>query len=68
MHVDQAHRNWGRVAYRIRVSRFDKTVPYHLYWLDKIGSMDDGRLATNGIGLTPAEIKKMAEKVLAKFW
>ena len=68
VHIDRSHRNWNRVAYRMRVSRFEKTVPYHLYWLDKIGPMDDRKLATNEVGLTPAEVKKMAKEILRKFW
>lgn len=68
VHVDQSQRNWSRKTQGGRVTRFNATVPYHLYWLDKIDSMDDGRLATNRIGLTPAEVKEMAKKVLKKFW
>ena len=68
VNIDQSHRAWNQTTYRTRVASFTKTVQYHLYWLDQIGLMSDRKLATNRIGLMPAEVKAMAKKVLAKFW
>lgn len=68
VYVVHSHRSWAKVSLLKRLYRFEKTVPHHLYWLDKIDSMDDKKLATNGIRLKPATVKVMAKKILKKLW
>ena len=67
-HVDHEHLNWNRVLFRSRIPRFNKTLTYHRYWLDKVMSMDGRRLETNEIGLSTTEVKRMAEAVMEKNW
>ena len=64
-----AHKNWSRTATtKMRVTFFEKTLPYHRFWLYKILRMDDKRLNRNTIGITAAQIKQMAHDLLDMFW
>ena len=68
-HVDAAHENWNRTATAIgRIRRYNNTFSYHRYWLDKVMTMNDLNLARNEIGLTPREVKDMANAVMAENW
>ena len=68
-HVDAAHENWNRTATAIgRIRRYNNTFSYHRYWLDKVMTMNDQNLAKNTIGLTPREVKDMANVVMARTW
>lgn len=68
VYVKHSHSNWNKVPLPKRLYLFEKTVPYHLYWLEKIDPMNDRKLDANEIDLSPAEVKEMAKKILAKFW
>ena len=48
--------------------RYNNTFSYHRYWLDKVMTMNDLNLAKNTIGLTPREVKDMANAVMSKSW
>ena len=68
-HVDTTHDNWKRTSkVRGRISTYDRSFSYHRYWLDKIMMMNDRNLAKNTIGLTPCEVKDMANAVMAENW
>ena len=68
-HVDVAHENWNRTATASgRIRRYNNTFSYHRYWLDKVMTMNDQNLAKNTIGLTPREVKDMANAVMAENW
>ena len=68
-HIDAAHDNWNRIStVRGRIRRYNSTFSYHRYWLDKVMTMNDLNLAKNTIGLTPREVKDMANGVMAKNW
>lgn len=68
-HVDAAHDNWNRASkVRGRISTYDRSFSYHRYWLDKVMTMNDLNLAKNTIGLTPREVKDMANAVMSKSW
>lgn len=65
--VDSSHRNWGRLSEKSvssRKSRYLGSRKYHVSWLQRVTSMNDALLATNHIGLSPAETKRMAREVL----
>ena len=68
-HVDAAQDNWNRVS-RVsgRISIYDRSFSYHRYWLDKVMTMNDQNLAKNTIGLTPREVKDMANAVMSENW
>lgn len=66
---DPTHKNWSRIATtKMRVAFFEKALPYHRFWLYKILHMDDKRLNRNTIGITAAQVKKMAHELLDMFW
>lgn len=66
---NHAHDNWRRTTTaRMRKAFFDKSVAYHRFWLYKILHMDDKRLNRNTIGLTAAQVKRMAHELLDMFW
>ena len=66
---DPAHKNWSRIATtKMRAAFFEKTLPYHRFWLYKILHMDDKRLNRNTIGMTAAQVKQMAHELLDMFW
>ena len=68
-HVDATHENWSRTTTASgRMRRYNNTFSYHRYWLDKVMTMNDQNLAKNTIGLTPREIKDMANAVMAENW
>ena len=68
-HVDTTHDNWNRASkVRGRISTYDRSFSYHRYWLDKVMTMNDLNLAKNTIGLTPREVKDMANAVMAENW
>lgn len=68
-HVDATHENWNRTATASgRIRRYNNTFSYHRYWLDKVMTMNDQNLAKNTIGLTPREIKDMANAVMSENW
>ena len=68
-HVDATHENWNRTATASgRIRKYNNTFSYHRYWLDKVMTMNDQNLAKNTIGLTPREIKDMANAVMAENW
>lgn len=68
-HVDAAHDNWNRASKAHgRISTYDRSFSYHRYWLDKVMTMNDLNLARNEIGLTPREVKDMANAVMAENW
>ena len=63
--IDQSHLNWKDVSTSTsRISRFNRTVGYHIYWLEQITDMNDSKLNTNTIGLRAGQIKKMARDLL----
>ena len=69
LHVDSSHTKWNRVSTMSdRISKYNSTFSYHRYWLDKVMTMDDCKLAQNEIGLTAIKVKKMAKAVMAKNW
>ena len=68
-HVDATHDNWNRASNaRGRISTYDRSFSYHRYWLDKVMTMNDQNLAKNTIGLTPREVKDMANAVMSENW
>ena len=68
-HVDAAHDNWNHASkVRGRISIYDRSFSYHRYWLDKVMTMNDLNLARNEIGLTPREVKDMANAVMSGNW
>ena len=68
-HVDATHENWSRTTTASgRMRRYNSTFSYHRYWLDKVMTMNDQNLAKNTIGLTPREVKDMANAVMAENW
>ena len=68
-HVDATHENWSRTTTASgRMRRYNNTFSYHRYWLDKVMTMNDQNLAKNTIGLTPREVKDMANAVMAENW
>ena len=68
-HVDATHENWNRTTTASgRIRKYNSTFSYHRYWLDKVMTMNDQNLAKNTIGLTPREVKDMANAVMAENW
>jgi hypothetical protein len=67
IYIDRTHRNWERVKTAgSRASTFERSGKYHRFWLLEILKMNELRLKTNTLGVTPAEVKQMAEALLAK--
>ena len=65
--VDSFHMNWSRVSTASsRRSVYSCTEYYHEYWLWAVLHMSDSRLDTNSIGLSGAQVKRMAYEVLKK--
>lgn len=65
--VDSSHRNWSRLSEKSvssRKTRYLESRKFHVSWLQRVTSMNDALIATNHIGLSPAEIKRMASEVL----
>ncbi len=64
-HIDPQHRNWERVPTAAgRRSAYSNSRPWHATWLAEVPLMDDGALNRNKIGLTAADVKRMARELL----
>lgn len=64
-HIDKSQMNWNKVrTTKMRITYYVKSKQYHREWLEQILAMNDKSLATNTIGLTPSETKKMAKELL----
>jgi hypothetical protein len=64
--IDPSHENWRTVpTYKNRISVFNRTKEYHLFWLEQVLNMNDDNLEKNEIGLTGSQIKQMARALLA---
>lgn len=63
-YVDKTHFNWQNVAdksLKSRIGKFNASLNNHHYWLGQVISMSDDRIATNQLGLSAADVKKMAK-------
>ena len=66
--VDSSHKNWDLIENTTnRISAYNKSSTYHKFWLREVLNMDDSRMKTNNIYLSPSETKVMAQKVLTKW-
>ena len=65
LHVDSAHSNWGSIkTKKSRISTINSSEKYHHTWLKHIGSMKDGNLNRNTLGLDGTDVKQMALAIL----
>lgn len=63
--MDPAHKNWKHVStYKNRISTYEHTKHYHVYWLKKVLEMDVNNLNKNTIGLNGHNVIAMAGKLL----
>lgn len=66
LHIDKTHFQWNKVkTVSTRRSVYEKTKEYHVYWLTEVLDMNNLDVHGNKGGLTSAEIKSMAEKILS---
>jgi hypothetical protein len=64
--LDSTHRNWNQITtIQLRTSYFNRSTQLHRYWLQEVLNMSDTRLEKNEIGLTGAEVKRMARLLVA---
>lgn len=67
-HKYSSHLNWRRVStYQNRISVFEKTKKYHIYWLQQVTIMDEINLDKNTLGLSGIQVKKMAAELLKSY-
>ncbi len=65
--IDKTHNNWSNISTILpRISKYNKGKDFHKIWLQKIVDMNPQNLSKNTIGLSPADIKRMANELLEK--
>lgn len=65
--IDGSHKNWNLINNATnRISVYNRSIKYHKFWLEQVLIMNDSRLRTNHINLSPTDTKLMAQKILDK--
>ena len=65
--INSQHTSWNKVQTALgRISIFNKTRKYHIFWLNQVLYMKDSRLNTNSLRVSACETKKMARELLSK--
>ncbi len=65
--VDKNHLAWKNVkTYPTRISSFNRTSEYHIFWLKEVLKMNKFLLNTNKLGILGEETKIMAQRILNK--
>lgn len=63
--IDKAHENWNYVStVNQRISTYNRTIHFHIFWLNQILQMNPSNLNKNTIGLNGHEVINMAKKLL----
>lgn len=66
--VNKKHVAWENVkTYSTRISVFNRTKKYHVFWLQQVLLMEDARLSTNKLGVEAKDVKNMARETLDKY-
>lgn len=66
-YIDKSHTNWTEVkTYPSRISTYNKTKQYHIFWLKQVLDMNPNQLIRNEIELWPETTKEMAREILDK--
>ena len=64
-HIDKTHKNWDCVSTaKTRISTYKNSVTFHKDWLKEILNMNESGLGKNVLGLSGADIKRMATDLL----
>lgn len=65
--IDNHHLNWGNVdTTSSRISTFNKTKQYHIFWLKQVLDMNPNQLDRNTIGVDPETTKEHARELLSQ--
>lgn len=63
--IDKAHENWNYVStVNQRISTYNRTIHFHIFWLNQILQMNPSNLNKNTIGLNGHEVINMTKKLL----